>query len=99
MIRPAGIFGVGVVALFVCHVLYLAGVAEDAFISFRFARNLVEGYGLVWNPGEPPVEGYTNFLWLMLAALLLRLGLDPVIGSQVWGVAASLVTLAYKIGI
>jgi len=95
MNRPARILGVAVVALFLCHVFYLAGVAEDAFISFRFARNLVEGYGLVWNPGEPPVEGYTNFLWLMLAAGLLRLGLDPVVGSQVLGVAASLVTLAY----
>jgi hypothetical protein len=41
------------------------------------------------------VEGYTNFLWLLLCALLLRLGLDPVVGSQVLGAAASLVTLAY----
>ena len=32
---------------------------DDAFISFRYARNLVEGHGLVYNPGER-VEGYTN---------------------------------------
>ena len=49
-----------VVALFLAHALYLAGVAEDAFISFRFARNLMDGHGLVWNPGEAPVEGYTR---------------------------------------
>lgn len=36
-------------------------VQEDAFISFRYARNLVDGHGLVFNPGER-VEGYTNFL-------------------------------------
>ena len=95
VIRLASVFGIAVVALFLAHALYLACVAEDAFISFRFARNLVEGHGLLWNPGEPPVEGYTNFLWLMLCALLLRLGLDPVVGSQLLGVAASLVTLAY----
>ena len=42
---------------------------DDAFISFRYARNLVEGAGLVWNPGEPPVEGYSNFLWVLLLAV------------------------------
>jgi hypothetical protein len=87
--------GFAVAALLVVHAVYLACVAEDAFISFRFARNLVDGHGLVWNPGEPPVEGYTNFLWLLLSALLLRLGLDPAFGAQVAGVAASLVTLSY----
>lgn len=41
---------------------------DDAFISMRYAHNLVEGRGLVWNPGEA-VEGYTNFLWTLLMAL------------------------------
>ena len=41
---------------------------DDAMISMRYARNLAEGYGLVWNPGEPPVEGYTNFLWTVYMA-------------------------------
>ena len=35
---------------------------DDSFISFRYARHLFEGHGLVFNPGDP-VEGYTNFLW------------------------------------
>ena len=44
-------------------------VVEDAYISFRYARNLSEGRGLVFNPGDPaPVEGYTNFLWTLLLA-------------------------------
>ena len=50
-------------------------LTDDAFISFRYVRNLLEGHGLVFNPGEY-VEGYTNFLWILeLAALwgLLRL--------------------------
>ncbi len=42
---------------------------DDAFISYRYAQNLSHGYGLVYNPNMPHVEGYTNFLWtLMLAA-------------------------------
>src|SRR3989304_4315434 len=38
-------------------------LVDDAMISMRYARNLASGYGLVWNPGELPVEGYTNFSW------------------------------------
>ncbi|HHE46846.1 MAG TPA: hypothetical protein ENL08_03980, partial [Bacteroidetes bacterium] len=49
---------------------------DDSFISFRYARNLVEGNGLVWNPGER-VEGYSNFLWVMLYALGFKLGIQP----------------------
>ena len=52
-------------------------LCDDAFISFRYARNLVEGHGLVFNPGER-VEGYTNFLWVLeLAALWRVFGLRP----------------------
>ena len=43
---------------------------DDAMISMRYARNLAMGYGLVWNPGEPPVEGYTNLLWTFWMAVL-----------------------------
>ncbi|MCY3959730.1 MAG: hypothetical protein OXG65_15775, partial [Chloroflexi bacterium] len=39
-------------------------ISDDAFISFRYVRNLLEGHGLVFNPGEY-VEGYTNFLWVL----------------------------------
>ena len=43
---------------------------DDAMISMRYARNLAEGNGLLWNAGQPPVEGYTNFLWTLWMALL-----------------------------
>jgi arabinofuranosyltransferase len=48
-------------------------IMDDSYISFRYAQNLARGNGLVYNPGEV-VEGYTNFLWTMLAALALALG-------------------------
>lgn len=41
---------------------------EDAYISFRYAENLLQGHGLTFNPGEAPVEGYSNFLWVLWAA-------------------------------
>jgi hypothetical protein len=53
-------------------------VTDDAFISFRYSRHLVEGHGLVYNTSEsPPVEGYTNFLWVLWIALAELVGLDP----------------------
>lgn len=41
-------------------------VADDAYISFRYARHLAEGHGLRFNLGEsPPVEGYSNLAWVL----------------------------------
>ena len=52
-------------------------LCDDAFISFRYVRNLLAGHGLVFNPGEY-VEGYSNFLWVLeLAAVWGALGVPP----------------------
>lgn len=50
--------------------------SEDAYITFRFARHLAEGHGLVWNIGEDPVEGSTEFLWAVLLAGVYRMGIS-----------------------
>lgn len=42
---------------------------DDPMISMRYARNLVEGNGLVWNPGGARVEGFSNPLYTLLMAL------------------------------
>ena len=62
---------------------------DDAFISLRYARNLVEGNGLVFNPGER-VEGYSNFLWVMLAVAFMVVGAAPLAALKVVGTAAGL---------
>ena len=49
---------------------------DDAYISLRYAANLLHHGALDWNPGEP-VEGYTNFLHVLLAAGAMALGLGP----------------------
>jgi len=61
---------------------------DDAFISLRYARNLIKGHGLVWNPGETPVEGYTNFLWVMMSAVLHAAGLSLIAATRVLGVGS-----------
>jgi hypothetical protein len=88
--------GAAVACVYLVHVWWLAGVAEDAFISFRYARNLAAGFGLVWNPGEAPVEGYTNFLWVVLNAIFVKLGWDVPRAGQVLGTLTGLTALAYS---
>ena len=69
-------------------------LTDDAFISFRYARNLLEGHGLVFNPGER-VEGYSNFLWVLeLAALWGAFGLRPEHAAPWLSVAFTAATLA-----
>ena len=78
--------------------VWLAGLSwfltDDAFISFRYARNLLEGHGLVFNPGEY-VEGYSNFLWVLeLAAAWGLFGVRPEVAAPWLSVACTGATLA-----
>ena len=71
---------------------YYAGwVDDDAFITFRYARNLAEGHGLVFNVGER-VEGYTNFLWTVILAALYKLGADLPSAARALGAVCSVST-------
>jgi hypothetical protein len=70
-------------------------IKDDAYISFRYAHNLVTGQGLVFNHGER-VEGFTNFLWVFVVAPFEALGWDlfqvcEVLGT-VLGIACLVVT-------
>jgi hypothetical protein len=68
-------------------------VTDDAYISFRYARNLALSGELVFNLGER-VEGYTNFLWTVVLALGIKVGFGPVALSRFLGVALGIGTLA-----
>src|SRR4051794_20289128 len=76
-------------------VLLLRLTLDDAFITFRYARHLAEGYGLgAWNRTGEHVEGYSSLLWTLLLAGAARFGVDVRLASKVLGAAASLVVIA-----
>ena len=50
---------------------------DDAYITFRYARNLADGLGLVYNPGEW-VLGTTTPLWALVLSAAYRLGLTDL---------------------
>ncbi|MFT7464120.1 MAG: hypothetical protein ACI9EF_002469 [Pseudohongiellaceae bacterium] len=73
---------------------------DDSFITFRYFRNLFEGAGLQYNVAER-VEGYTNFLWGVVAWCGMHLGQQPIDFTQWVSVGAQAVTLlaVYRIGL
>jgi arabinofuranosyltransferase len=79
LIRRRCLLGGAVVclALLLAHAWVYRFLTDDAFISFRYAKNLSLGHGLVFNPGYERVEGYTNFLWVILLAGFDGLGIAP----------------------
>ncbi len=66
---------------------------DDAYITFRYVRHLVAGHGLVFNPGEAPLEGYSSLLWLLLLAPFERLGMDLAATAHVVGALLGMATL------
>ncbi len=73
---------------------------DDAGISFSYARNLADGHGLVLEPGDTPVEAFSNPSWVLVLALARVLGLPIpatarylglLLGALAAGLAAALV--------
>jgi len=69
------VFFLGAIALS-CAWLYQDFAQDDAFITYRYARNLVTGYGFVYNPGESVLGTTTPLYTLLLALLALVSGQD-----------------------
>lgn len=55
-----------------------AFTTDDAYITLRYARNFLNGHGLVFNPGGARIEGFSNPLLLFVSLLPLGAGVDPI---------------------
>lgn len=55
---------------------------DDAYISWVYARQLANGNGFHWHIALPTVEGYSNFLWIIVAFLIIKLKLPLVISMK-----------------
>ena len=70
-------------------------LADDALITASFARNFVQGFGLVPTPGSPTVEGYSSPLWLILSALVIGLGAGSLWAVKGLSIAAGALCLIF----
>lgn len=75
--------------------------AEDAAMLMRYAQHLAEGHGIVWNIGEKPVDGATDFLFMVMVAALIKTGLTPETATRALIFVAHLlnVALLYWVGV
>jgi hypothetical protein len=83
--RACGIAGLAAYyAVFISRTSFLIGstryfpLLDDAMVSMRYARHLVQGHGLEWNLGDPPLEGFTNPLWTLVMAAVHLLPLPQI---------------------
>lgn len=86
MRHPERVFAAAAGLCLLFHgLLFAAAAVDDAYISYVYARNLLEGHGLVYRAGAPAVEGYSNFLWTLLHVPAAALA-DPIVFSKLLGV-------------
>lgn len=64
---------------------------DDSYISLVYVKNWIAGNGLTFN--GKVVEGYSNFLWVILLGLIGRTGIDLVLASRLLGMLCSLLIL------
>lgn len=83
------VFDVLLFSFLVYQSIIYFGPIDDAYISFRYARNLAWGEGLVYNSGEY-AEGISNLLWTLCLAGLYRAGFNMHFAAH----AVSMVCLA-----
>jgi arabinofuranosyltransferase len=70
--------------------LFPSWIVDDAFISFRYAGNLVNHSEFTWNVGEERVEGYTGLILPLLSALVVNFNFSPVTASHFIGIISFL---------
>ncbi len=66
---------------------FLPVTGDDAYITFRYVRNLVAGHGYVFNPGEY-VQGTTTPLYTLYLALIGKSGLDFILIGKLTNIVA-----------
>jgi arabinofuranosyltransferase len=95
-----GVLGLAIALYAACIWPVRRFVTDDAYISLRYARNLADGHGPVWNPGGPATEGFTNPLLVFAEAVVYRLsGAGPGF-AQALGMASglALVVVVWSLG-
>ena len=91
-LRPGTALALIVLAVLVARTNFLI---DDAFISFRYARNWAESGVPAYNlgMGPDPVEGYSNFLWVLLLKWCVQIELPLEWASRAVSILMGGVTL------
>jgi len=66
---------------------------EDAAILMRYAEHFAHGHGFVWNVGDEPVDGATDFLFMLVVGLLAKAGLSLEFATRSVGFVSHVLTV------
>lgn len=81
--------------------LYVRVTVDDAFITWRYGRTLVEHGTWSWNPTGPRVEAYTNPLFAVAGVVPAGLGVDVEVASKLAALATlvALVAVVHRLAL
>jgi hypothetical protein len=90
------LLGLGAILLIygLLYIDYSTPPAEDAAILMRYAQHLAGGHGIVWNIGEGPVDGATDFLFLGAIAGLAQFGLSVLAAARLLNLVSHVLTVS-----
>ncbi len=93
-----GLLALGLLGFTILVFKFWPYTMDDSYITFRYARNLAAGHGLVFNPGEQPrAEGITSPLYAILLSLAPTSIELPTVSK--WVGALSVILTALFIGL
>jgi arabinofuranosyltransferase len=73
---------------------FFSVTVDDSYISLKYASNLYSGNGLTFNiDTDHPIEGYSNFLWILLLTPLFSLGGDILLWVKCLSLLLSVINL------
>jgi len=88
-----GLLVIFVIAYTATSVDFGAPPYEDAAMLMRYADHLAHGYGIVWNVGQHPVDGATDFLFMTASAALIRVGVPVGRSVRALGFVSHILTV------
>lgn len=86
----------GTISIFILlyyELYYFDFFIDDAYISFHYSQNLAKNGSIFFNKEGKPVEAYSNFLWMIIASLFIKLNFDPLISMKIFGMILSIINL------
>jgi len=66
---------------------------EDAAMLMRYAEHFAQGHGIVWNIGEKPVDGATDFLFMILLGSFVKVGMSLEFAVRFIGFSSHVLTV------
>jgi arabinofuranosyltransferase len=91
------LFAIVTLAVFAGYALafidFSGAPSEDAAMLMRYARHLAAGAGIVWNLDQPPIDGATDFLFLVVIAGVVGAGVRLETAVLVVGLVSHVATM------